>query len=97
MTGILWLRCHKLRALSYIGFWTNMPHSRSCGAALMRPRLLAAEAEILGIGLAHRGARLRLGQAIGNAVALRVGDRLLLAGEGESQLGSHIARAGPTH
>ena len=48
----------------------------------MRPGALAAEAEVVGVGLAHGAAGLGLRQAIGDAVALGVGDRLLLGVEG---------------
>src|SRR4029079_12278447 len=63
----------------------------------MGPGAPAAEAEIVGVGLAHGLAGLRLRQAKGDAVALGVGDRLFLGIEGQAYLRFHIARTGPAH
>src|SRR5262245_19009887 len=63
----------------------------------MCPCAVAAEAEIVGIGLAHRATWLWLHNAVGDAAAFGVGDRLLLGLEGEADLRLHVARARPAH
>jgi EAL domain-containing protein (putative c-di-GMP-specific phosphodiesterase class I) len=63
----------------------------------VRPGIAALESEIIGIGDHPACRRLRLRQLIRNAVALRIGDRLLLGVELEANLLAHVARAGPPH
>ncbi len=75
----------------------NRPAKRAYGRRSMRPGALAAKAEIVGVGLAHGGPRLGLGDLVGQAVTLGVGDGLVLCLEGQPDLGFHVARAGPAH
>ena len=65
----------------------------------MRPESDAAGFEIIRIGYAAARGEIgpRLLDAIGEAVALGIGDRLLLGREFEPYLLAHVAGARPTH
>src|SRR6516165_4304049 len=63
----------------------------------MGPGFTAPEREIIGIGHLAMGRLLRLDQLIGDALALAIGDRFLLAVEMKGELLLHVARRGPAH
>ena len=63
----------------------------------MRPLTDAVEAEIVRIGHGAALRLMRLLDPIGDALALRIGDRLLLRVEPELHLLAHVGRAGPAH
>src|SRR3981189_3187120 len=71
--------------------------SRRPGPQSVRPGAPPAIREIVRIGDAAPRRLLGLGQLERDAVALAIGDRLLLGVEAQAQLLAHVARAGPTH
>src|SRR3981189_3971351 len=71
--------------------------SRRPGPPSVRPGAPSAIREIVRIGDAAPRRLLGLGQLERDAVALAIGDRLLLGVEAQAQLLAHVARAGPTH
>src|SRR6185437_2366825 len=72
-----------------------------CGffsAGLMRPGVAAFEGEIIRIGnTAPRGSFRRLKHLIGEAMALAIGDCLLLGVETQTELLTGVAGRGPAH
>src|SRR4030081_2741844 len=71
--------------------------SRRPGPQSVRPGAPPAIREIVRIGDAAPRRLLGLGQLERDAVALAIGDRLLLGVEAQAQLLAHVAGAGPTH
>src|SRR5262245_48204539 len=63
----------------------------------MRPGNLAAEAEIVRVSLGLRRRPMGLEQLIGNAVLLRVRNRLFQRVELQADLAAHVGRCGPAH
>src|SRR5262245_56207129 len=70
--------------------------ARRC-AASVRPGIAAVEGEIVGVGDAAPHRRLGLKDLVGDAVALAIGDRLLLTLETQLHLLAHVAGARPAH
>src|ERR1700733_8400850 len=81
--------------LSY-GAERNQAGRASCNAS-MRPGDDPVRSEIVGIGQDLARLRLRLLDPVGDAVALGVGDRLLLGVEAQLYLRPHVGRARPAH
>src|ERR671916_664505 len=63
----------------------------------VRPGNAPAIGEIVRIGHGAPGRLFRLDHLVGDAVALRIGDRLLLGREAQLDLALHVARGGPAH
>src|SRR6185369_1661231 len=70
---------------------------RSRQTGLVAPRNAPIETEVVGIALRPDLAFLRLLERVWNAMPLRIGDRFLLAREGERYLSTGIRRARPAH
>src|SRR5262245_860301 len=63
----------------------------------MRPGIAAVEGEIVGIGDAVPHRRVGLKDLVGDAVALAIGDRLLLSVEAQLHLLAHVTGTRPAH
>src|SRR6516165_4318395 len=73
------------------------PADRASYNASMRPGNDPVRREIVGIGQDLARDRLRLFDPVGDAVALGVGDRLLLGAETQLDLRAHVGRTRPAH
>ncbi len=63
----------------------------------MGPGVAPVEGEIVRIGHRAPGDRLGFEHLVGDAVALAIGDRLVLAGKAQAHLLAHVAGRGPAH
>src|SRR5262245_59255429 len=71
--------------------------SKSVGPISVGPGLAAAERKIVRIGDLTVGRGLRLDHLVRDALALAIGDRVLLGVEADGELLLHVARGGPAH
>src|SRR6266700_1132936 len=71
--------------------------SQGPGTGSVRPGLAAPEREIVGVGDLPVQRLLRLDDLVGDALALAIGDRLVLGVEAERDLLLHVTGRGPAH